>query len=166
MVSLRCRKRNGQEFIRYILSMATNTILYQRWKPLARLSLMKKVCENTKPCCSSPKKIGPSRPGQTYPRREEGLYQYNILAVLVRRKHTARSLPHSWGCAHRPGGPRWTAEAVWDAGGSGSECLFHRQCSQSRGELQEVIDIPKREGEQANKQLKSWGSWVSAAIVN
>lgn len=66
IVSLRWRNRKGQELIRYILSIATRTILYQRWKPLARLSLMKKVCENTKPCCSSPKKIGPSRPGHTW----------------------------------------------------------------------------------------------------
>lgn len=46
------------------------TILYQRWKPLARLSLIKNVCENTKPCCSSPKKIGPSRPGHTWRHRQ------------------------------------------------------------------------------------------------
>lgn len=143
--------------------MATRTILYQRWKPLARLSLIKKVCENTKPCCSSPKKIGPSRPGHTCPCRQEGLDQCNTLEVCVKHKHTVRYLPHSWGCARRPGGRRWTAETVWDAGDSGSVCLFHHQCSQSQGELWEVIDIPKRRGEWPHKRLKSWESWVSTA---
>lgn len=46
-------------------------MLYQRWKPRARLSLMKNVWLNTKPCCSSPKKMGPSRPGQTCDTRTE-----------------------------------------------------------------------------------------------
>lgn len=55
--------------------MATRTILYQRWKPLARLSLMKKVCEKTKPCCSSPKKIGPSRPGHTCCTMQKGSFR-------------------------------------------------------------------------------------------
>lgn len=44
-------------------------MLYQRWKPRARLSLMKNVWLNTKPCCSSPKKMGPSRPGHTWDTR-------------------------------------------------------------------------------------------------
>lgn len=70
------------------------------------------------------------------------------------------TLPHSWGCARRPGGPRWRAEAVWDAGGSGSVCPFHHQCSRSRGESQEVTDIPKRQGERAKDQPRSQGSGV------
>lgn len=138
--------------------MATRTILYQRWKPLARLSLIKKVCENTKPCCSSPKKIGPSRPGHTWPyrKRDTGCDKeirnelFFILHVWLTCKHI-HCLPHSWGCARRPGGPHWTAVAVWDAGGSGSVCPFRHRCSQSRGEMQEVNDIPKRRGEWAKK---------------
>lgn len=145
--------------------MATRTILYQRWKPLARLSLIKKVCENTKPCCSSPKKIGPSRPGHTWPyrKRDTGcdkeirnfLYRMLDSHANTYKQMYVHCLPHSWGCARRPGGPHWTAVAVWDAGGSGSVCPFRHRCSQSRGEMQEVIDIPKRQGEGANKLLQA-----------
>lgn len=120
-------------------------MLYQRWNPRARLSLIKKVCENTKPCCSSPKKIGPSRPGHTWARGRgkweiPKLVQRAALDYINAEMH--HHLPHSLDCGRRPGAPRWTAAAVWGAGGSGSECLFHHQRLQSLGETQEEIGIP------------------------
>lgn len=142
------------------------TILYHLWNPLARLSLMKKVCENTKPCCSSPKKMGPSRPGHTW-REKDGwstwrdggqIKQVCLFCVWdVWLTHTyihadvRHCLPHSWGCVHKPGGPRWTAEVVWDAGDSGNEYLFHHQYSRSLDETQAEIDTPVKQGQGDNQ---------------
>ena len=54
--------------------------LYHLWNPLAWLSLMKNVCERTWPLCSSPKNIGPSRPGQTW-KNQWQVYEYDKIQV-------------------------------------------------------------------------------------
>ena len=51
--------------------------------------------------------------------------------------------------------------AVWDAGGSGSGCLFHRQCSQSPGEMWEESDIPSQQEEEENKYVRTDGRTVN-----
>ena len=60
-----CSTRKGHELRRYILSIMTTMMLYHRCKPRAWLSLTKKVWLRTWPWWSSPKKMGPSRPGDT-----------------------------------------------------------------------------------------------------